>query len=108
MMLFSTTTSPVAIAMRLNKGKRLGKVWKETYFWLFPYYLVAAAIANVLNAAANGLSFETALIVLPVLYVAYRYYSVQKSLLEEQKKHAGNIGALHLRAIESLALAVEA
>ena len=78
------------------------------HFWLFPYYLVAAAIANILNAASSGISFETALIVLPVLYVAYRYYSVQKSLLEEQKKHAGNLAALHLRAIESLALAVEA
>jgi diguanylate cyclase (GGDEF)-like protein/putative nucleotidyltransferase with HDIG domain len=106
--LFFANTFPAAIAARLNQNERLGKVWKETYFWLFPYYLVAAAIANVLNAAANGLSFETALIVLPVLYVAYRYYSVQKSLLEEQKKHAGNIAALHLRAIESLALAVEA
>jgi len=106
--LFFANTFPAAIAARLNQSERLGKLWKESYFWLFPYYLVAAAVANVLNAAATGISFETALIVLPVLYVAYRYYSVQKSLLEEQKKHAGNMAALHLRAIESLALAVEA
>jgi len=106
--LFFANTFPAAIAARLNQSERLGQVWKDSYFWLFPYYLVAAAIANVLNAAATGISFETALIVLPVLYVAYRYYSVQKSLLEEQKKHAGNLAALHLRAIESLALAVEA
>ena len=106
--LFFANTFPAAIAARLNQSERLGQVWKESYFWLFPYYLVAAAIANVLNAASTGISFETALIVLPVLYVAYRYYSVQKSLLEEQKKHAGNLAALHLRAIESLALAVEA
>jgi diguanylate cyclase (GGDEF)-like protein/putative nucleotidyltransferase with HDIG domain len=106
--LFFANTFPAAIAARLNQSERLGKLWKESYFWLFPYYLVAAAIANILNAAATGISFETALIVLPVLYVAYRYYSVQKSLLEEQKSHAGNMAALHLRAIESLALAVEA
>jgi diguanylate cyclase (GGDEF)-like protein/putative nucleotidyltransferase with HDIG domain len=106
--LFFANTFPAAIAMRLNKGKRLGQVWKESYFWLFPYYLVAAAIANVLNAASGGISLDTALLVLPVIYVAWRYYGVQKSQLAEKEKHAGNMAALHLRAIEGLALAVEA
>jgi len=106
--LFFANTFPAAIAGRLNQSERLGQLWKDSYFWLFPYYLVAAVLANVLRAAATGIPFDTALIVLPMLYVAYRYYSVQKSLLQEQKKHANNMAALHLRAIESLALAVEA
>src|ERR1700736_1720147 len=106
--LFVANTFPAAIAMRLNKGKRLGQIWKESYFWLFPYYLVAAAIANVLNAASGGISLDTALLVLPVIYVAWRYYGVQKTHLAEKEKHAGNMAALHLRAIEGLALAVEA
>jgi diguanylate cyclase (GGDEF)-like protein/putative nucleotidyltransferase with HDIG domain len=108
MALFFANTFPAAIGARLNQTERLGRVWRDSYFWLFPYYLVAAAIANILKAATTGISMEMALIVLPVLYIAYRYYSIQKSLLEEQKKHAGNMAALHLRAIESLALAVEA
>jgi diguanylate cyclase (GGDEF)-like protein/putative nucleotidyltransferase with HDIG domain len=108
MALFFANTFPAAIGTRLDQTERLGRVWRDSYFWLFPYYLVAAAIANILKAANTGISMETALIVLPVLYIAYRYYSIQKSLLEEQKKHAGNMAALHLRAIESLALAVEA
>jgi diguanylate cyclase (GGDEF)-like protein/putative nucleotidyltransferase with HDIG domain len=106
--LFFANTFPAAIGARLNQTERLGRLWRDSYFWLVPYYLVAAAIANILKAATTGISMEMALIVLPVLYIAYRYYSIQKSLLEEQKKHAGNMAALHLRAIESLALAVEA
>lgn len=106
--LFVANTFPAAIVARMHQTERLGRIWKESYFWLFPYYLVAAAIANALKAASTGISLETALIVLPVLYLAYRYYTIQRSLLEEQKEHAGNMAALHLRAIESLALAVEA
>src|SRR5581483_1443828 len=49
-----------------------------------------------------------ALLVLPAVYVAFRYYRLQKSQLEEKQKHADEMAALHLRAIEGLALAVEA
>jgi len=110
MALFFANTFASAIATRLNDGEhRVGQLWKESYFWQFPYYLVAAAIANIFNTATTStISFETALTILPILYLAYRYYSVQKTHLEEKEKHAGNMAALHLRAIEGLALAVEA
>ncbi len=106
--LFFANTFPAAIAMRLNQNRRLVQIWRESYFWSLPYYLVAAAIANVLNAASSGISLDTALLVLPVIYVAWRYYSVQKTNVAEKEKHASNMAALHLRAIEGLALAVEA
>ena len=48
------------------------------------------------------------LLVLPSIYLFYRYYRVQKSNLEMREKTAQNMAALHLRTIEGLALAVEA
>ena len=45
---------------------------------------------------------------LPGVYLAYRYYRVQKSNLEMRETTAESMAALHLRAIEGLALAVEA
>ena len=105
---FVANTLPAAIALRFSKKDRLGKIWKESYFWSFPYYLIAAATAGIVHAAENAASRDVAILGVPVLYVAYRYYKSQKFQLAEQQKHAGQMAALHLRAIEGLALAVEA
>jgi diguanylate cyclase (GGDEF)-like protein/putative nucleotidyltransferase with HDIG domain len=107
--LFFANTFPIALANRETQQKRLGQVWKESYSWLVPYYLVSAAIASAANAAATGgISLQTMLLVLPAVYLAYRYYRVQKSNLEMRESTAESMAALHLRAIEGLALAVEA
>jgi len=106
--LFVSTTFPSAMLLRLNQDKRLGRLWKEFYFWSIPYYLIAAAIAKASRLAVKNVSLESTLFLLPILYLAYRYYLVQKSHLEQQEKYAGDMAALHLRAIEGLALAVEA
>src|SRR5262249_9799415 len=105
---FVANTLPGAITLRFSSSERLGEIWKKSYFWSFPYYMVAAAMAGVVHLGANGVSLDTALLALPVVYLAWRYYRVQKSQLEEKQKHAGDMAALHLRAIEGLALAVEA
>jgi diguanylate cyclase (GGDEF)-like protein/putative nucleotidyltransferase with HDIG domain len=105
---FVANTLPGAITLRFARKERLGQLWKNSYFWSFPYYLIAAAMAGVVHMGSTTLSVDTALLALPVVYIAYRYYRVQKSQLEQQQKHAGDMAALHLRAIEGLALAVEA
>jgi diguanylate cyclase (GGDEF)-like protein/putative nucleotidyltransferase with HDIG domain len=106
--LFVANTFPAAIAARLSDQKRLSQRWKESFFWSFPYYVIAAAVAGVLHLASTSASWELELLALPVIYLAYRYYRGQKAQLEEKQKHAGDLAALHLRAIEGLALAVEA
>jgi diguanylate cyclase (GGDEF)-like protein/putative nucleotidyltransferase with HDIG domain len=109
LVLFFVNTFPVAMATWSTDQQRLGKFWKESYSWLVPYYLVSAGIANAANAATiDGFSLQTALFVLPSIYVAYRYYRVQKSSMEMREKTAERTAALHLRTIEGLALAVEA
>ncbi len=106
--LFFANTFPVALASG-HEQRSLGQYWKESYSWLVPYYLVSAAIASAANAAATGgVSLQTMLLVLPGVYLAYRYYRAQKSNLETREKTAENMAALHLRTIEGLALAVEA
>jgi diguanylate cyclase (GGDEF)-like protein/putative nucleotidyltransferase with HDIG domain len=106
--LFFANTFPVALASG-HAQRTLGQYWKESYSWLVPYYLVSAAIASAANAAASGgVSLETTVLVLPGVYLAYRYYRVEKSNLEAREKTAESMAALHLRTIEGLALAVEA
>lgn len=107
--LFFANTFPVALAGRGYKHLRLGQYWKDSSSWLVPYYLVSAAIAGAANAAAvSGISTQMMLLVMPAIYLAWRYYRIQKSTMEMREKTAADTAALHLRTIEGLALAVEA
>lgn len=105
---FAASTLPSAMALRFIGRQRLGKVWKTAHFWSFPYYLVSALIAAVALGMRQGISIDSALLALPAVYLAWRYYRAQKAQFAEKEKHASEMAALHLRAIEGLACAVEA
>jgi len=105
---FVVNTFSVAAVIALTEGKQVGKVWRECYFWSFPYYLVGAAIAGLLAVAERYVGWQTSLLVLPVIYVIYRSYSLYLGRLEAEKKHVEEMAALHLRTIEALALAIDA
>lgn len=106
--LFIANTFPAAILRRFAGERRLGELWKDSYFWAFPYYLVAGALAQVLHQGKSGVSSSSSLLALTALYLAYRHYRTQKAEWKIRARHADDVAALHLRAIEGLALAVEA
>jgi putative nucleotidyltransferase with HDIG domain len=105
--LFVANTFPSAILSRLAGNQRLATVWKSSYFWAFPYYLVGAALAQVIHLGKSAISVGPSLLVLVALYLAYRHYRAQKTEWSMRESHALDVAALHLRAIEGLALAVE-
>ena len=112
---FVLNTFPIASVIALTERKHLARVWKETFFWSFPYYLVGAAIAGLISAANHLFSWQLSLLALPVMYLIYRSYRLyldmlrgEKLQVEEQKRHAEEMASLHLRTIEALALAIEA
>jgi diguanylate cyclase (GGDEF)-like protein/putative nucleotidyltransferase with HDIG domain len=108
--LFAANTLPVAMALRLNtKPWRLGRIWKESYFWSFPFYLVSGALAVLVHRAWRGaLSPEDSLLIVVTIFLAHRYYRSQRAQRDAERERAGQMAALHLRTIEGLALAVEA
>ncbi len=105
---FVANTLPGAIALRFTGRQRLGKLWKSSHFWSFPYYLVSAYITALALGMRQSVSVDSALMALPAVYLAFRYYRTQKTQFAEKERHAGELAALHLRAIEGLACAVEA
>jgi diguanylate cyclase (GGDEF)-like protein/putative nucleotidyltransferase with HDIG domain len=106
--LFIANTFPAAIMLRFTGRQRLGELWRSSYFWAFPYYLVAGALAQMLHQGRSAVSSSSSLLALIALYLAYRHYRAQKAEWKIRAKHADDVAALHLRAIEGLALAVEA
>ena len=105
---FGMNTFPVAAAVAITERKSLRRVWKECYFWAFPYYLVGSLLVGVAAAMDHFVGWQSALLAAPAAYLIYRSYFRYMARLEDQKKHAEEAAALHLRTIEALALAIDA
>ncbi len=105
---FLSNTLAIAGVVALTEEKSLRRIWRECYFWSFPYYLVGGGIAAVISLCNHSLGWQTVFLGLPVVYVIFRSYRLYLGRLESEKLHAEQIAALHLRTIEALALAIEA
>ncbi|MFN7923366.1 MAG: diguanylate cyclase [Bryobacteraceae bacterium] len=105
---FVLNTGPVAGAIALTEHKPVQAVWRDCYFWCFPYYLLGATTADLFSFLSRTIGWQTSLMVLPVVYVVYRSYHLYLGRLESEKVHAEQMASLHLRTIEALALAIEA
>src|SRR5690349_6250290 len=105
---FLANTLPVAGVICLTEGKSFRRIWKECYFWSFPYYLVGAAIAGLVSTVNRSVGWQTSLLILPVIYWIFRSYRLYLGRLEDEKRHVEDMASLHLRTIEALALAIEA
>lgn len=104
---FLVNTLSVAGAIALTERKPLFGVWTSFYLWSFPFYLVGASLAAAMTFVTN-FSWQIGLAALPLIFIICRSYRLHLRQLEEEKRHAEAMAALHLRTIETLALAIEA
>ncbi len=112
---FLANTIPVAVIISVTEGKPAHKVWGECHFWSFPFYMVGAAVVFAVGFLSKHVGWQTSLLTLSLVYWVYRSYhlylaklAAEKKQVEIEKRHAEEVAALHLRTIESLALAIEA
>src|SRR5262249_37852731 len=105
---FLANTFSVAGVVAVTEKRRIRSLWRETYFWSFPYYLLLGGVAALISVANHRYGWQAVFLGLPVVYVIFRSYRLYLSRLESEKTHAEQIAALHLRTIEALALAIEA
>jgi diguanylate cyclase (GGDEF)-like protein/putative nucleotidyltransferase with HDIG domain len=112
---FLANTIPVAVIISVTEGKPAHKVWGECHFWSFPFYMVGAAVVFAVGFLSKHVGWQTSLLPLSLVYWVYRSYhlylaklAAEKRHVEIEKRHAEDVAALHLRTIESLALAIEA
>jgi diguanylate cyclase (GGDEF)-like protein/putative nucleotidyltransferase with HDIG domain len=112
---FLANTAPISVIIALTEAKSSRKVWRECYFWSFPYYLVGAAAVGLVGIINRSAGWETSVLVLPLIYWVYRSYRLylgrleaEKERVEIEKRHVEEIASLNMRTIEALALAIEA
>jgi diguanylate cyclase (GGDEF)-like protein/putative nucleotidyltransferase with HDIG domain len=112
---FLANTIAVALVIALSTRSSLRGVWSVTHFWSLPYYLVGAAIVDMISFSNRYVGWENGLLIVPIVYMIYRSYYLYLGRLEDAKKrieieaaHVEEVCELHLRTIEALALAIEA
>ena len=105
---FSFNTLVMSAIIWLTEEKPILRVWKDNYFWSLPYYMGGAAIVSVVSFLNRHIGWQSALVVLPPVYLIYRSYRLYLSKLEDEKRHVEEVSAIHLQTIEALALAIEA
>ncbi len=92
----------------VTERKNLWVVWRDNFLWTASHHLVGAAIAACYNLENQYFGWEAVVLTIPVIYFVYRSYSLHLGRLEAAKQHTQDIGDLHWRAIEALALAIDA
>ncbi len=105
---FAVNTFIVAGIIGLTDGKSIFEVWRSCYLWTSLHYLVGGCIAEVIHLMDRRLGTPALVVAMPPLYLLYRSYSVYLRRMEEQQQHTAQMAQLHLRTIETLALAIDA
>ena len=105
---FLLNSVPVATVVALADNTSIIKKWDAGYSWTFPYYLIGAAIAGLIQFVNRLAGWEMSILVLPAVYVIYRSYCMHLGRWEDEKRHLEDLASLNMRTIETLALAIEA
>ncbi|HXJ90241.1 MAG TPA: HD domain-containing phosphohydrolase [Candidatus Binatia bacterium] len=105
---FGCNTAATSTIIGLTEEKSIAKVWGDSHLWIFPYFMVGAAVAGLVHFLNAHVGWQSSLLVLPPIYLMYRSYRLYLGKLETEKVHAEQVSKLHLRTIEALALAIEA
>jgi len=85
---FLTNTVLVATVLSLVETKPFARVWQQCYIWSFPYYLIGAGIAGLVNYSSQYVGWRAALLILPIMYLVYLHYR----LYVERQTARGHVG----------------
>ncbi len=105
---FVASTLPVAVVVAWTSNQKALALWRSGFLWFLPFYLVGAALSALAHFLSQHYGLPTALLVVPAAYTIYRSYNAQIAHIRDREQHIAEMEALHLRTIESLAMAIEA
>ena len=81
---FIANSGLVAIVISLVEHRNLELVFRSFYLWTFPYYVIGAGIAGAITSSAD--EGWKALLVLPLLYLAFYYYRLCVDRMRQSNK----------------------
>jgi signal transduction histidine kinase/ActR/RegA family two-component response regulator len=85
---FAANTGSIAGIIALTERKNPLVVWRDSYWWSFPYYLVGAPVVSLLSGLSSLVGWQTWLLVLPVVYALSRTYRLYIERLETERQQS--------------------
>ncbi|HET6178365.1 MAG TPA: hypothetical protein VFE61_15635 [Candidatus Sulfotelmatobacter sp.] len=81
--LFLAQTAPVAAVVALSEGTAAPQIWWNLAQLSFPYYLVSAGVASMMQTVNSHMGWGLALAMFPVMYGIHRSYALYFSWMTE-------------------------
>lgn len=104
---FAINACSIAGVVALTESKPFIRLVRPQ-LWLLPYYLCGTSIAWLIGTISREMQWQLPIVCLPVVWVIHRSYTKHLAQMEQEKKHAEEMNNLHLRTIETLAMAIDA
>ena len=103
-------TASVLHSLRIAalEGAAPWKIWNRTWFWAAPIYLLAPFGVSVAQLFSDARSVWDALMGGAIILLAIWYLSTYFPRLQQQQHHAQQLAEVRQRALETLAVAIEA
>jgi signal transduction histidine kinase/CheY-like chemotaxis protein len=85
---YMANTCSVAMIIGLTERRNFLTVWRDCYYWAFPYYLLGAAILGGAYSMGAILDWKLCLLILPVIFAIYRSYRLYLERLQAERRQA--------------------
>ena len=105
---YVVSSSISAIQIAIVEESHFWKVWEENFFWFGPVYMITpigVGIAEMLTGAATHVD---SVLALAVTFAGYFYLKSFFARLHDRHDHLREVAEVRQRAIETLAVAIEA
>jgi diguanylate cyclase (GGDEF)-like protein/putative nucleotidyltransferase with HDIG domain len=98
----------VSVVDALRKRRRVLATWRESFLWTSISYFAGAVAASLVAKLIGIISFYAFIIAVPILAITYLTYRSYLDRIKVSMNHVDEMGDLHLRTIEALAIAIDA
>jgi diguanylate cyclase (GGDEF)-like protein/putative nucleotidyltransferase with HDIG domain len=105
---FLLVSSTSAMRIGIVGRKNPLRIWNEKFFWTSPIFLMAPLGVIVIRLLLDAESYVDTLLALSVIGAAYFYVKAYFPRLHDRHDHAQRMADIRQRAIETLAVAIEA
>ena len=105
---FAIASTLHSVRIAGTEGVAMWRVWNRTWFWAAPIYLLAPFGIFVAQLFSDARSGWDALMGCAIVTLAFWYLNTYFPRLQQQQHHAQQLAEVRQRALETLAVAIEA
>ncbi len=105
---FFATSIPATLVSGLAGRVTAQKLLNSAMLWTLPYYLLSGAVTGVYAVCVRSIGWQSTVAYLPFAFILWHTYKIYMGRLESHRMLSKDVEGLHLRTIETMALAIGA